>query len=394
MIKFGFITYDLQAFTEDCLYRIQTTNKWATIKAFPVIEHKNQGKSRIDYLPSSQKGRFYGVYGGRKTQEGFASNLNLNAVYRCVLESDVVVLFGLQGLSAIFAVIFAKVLKKPILTVSQTLPVLYETNRRWWVKSLKKFIYSCASMHISQSQATMDVLTLVYRIPQSKIISAQFEAGASLFRNEVAISRPFKGKTLIRIEGVINLLFVGNLHPFKGVGTIIEALHLITDKKKFVCHFAGPQAGKDRDIGTMQYWNDLAVKYSVVECVNFLGQLSFEQLIKAYSESDIVVLPTYRDMFPKVLVEAALFEKPLISTTASGANNSILIHNYNGFVIEPGDSTALASAIQKLSSEELRLVMGKRSKQIVDRLCTINDENEGFARALHAMADSIGLSNN
>ena len=119
IIKFGFITYDLQPFTEDCLYRIKITNKWANIKAFPIIKHENQDKARIDYLPSSQKGKFFGANSGNKTPEGFASNINLNAVYKCVAESDVVVLFGLQGLSAIFATILAKIFNKRILTVAK-----------------------------------------------------------------------------------------------------------------------------------------------------------------------------------------------------------------------------------------------------------------------------------
>lgn len=389
MINFGFITYDLQPFTEDCLYRIQSTNKWAKIKAYPIIEHEDQEKARIDYLPSNQKGKFFGAGRGHRTPEGFATNVNINAVYKCVSESDVVVLFGLQGLSAILATILAKSLRRPILTVSQTLPVFHEKNRRWWVKVLKRLIYNCGSIHVSQSQATMEVLTSVYGIPQSKIVSAQFEAGASLFREKISISKVFDGANIIRVEGVTNFLFVGNLHPFKGVGTIIEALSLISEKRKFVCHFAGPQAAKEGDVGTVTYWSELARKYSVLECVNFLGQLNFDQLIKAYSECDVVILPTYRDMFPKVLVEGALFEKPLISTTASGANNAILIDNYNGFVIDPGDSSALANAMQTLSSHELRRAMGKRSKEIVDRLCTIDGENEGFAKALQRIANSI-----
>jgi glycosyltransferase involved in cell wall biosynthesis len=385
MSKFGFLTYDLQPFTEDCLYRIQSSNEWARIKAYPIIEHRNQEASRVDYMPSRQKGKFFGPSRGRRTPEGFAININIKSVYKCVIESDVVVLFGLQGASAVLAVIFGKILRRPILTVSQTLPVQYEKNRRWWVRGLKNFIYRCGSLHVSQSSATTEVLTAVYNIPQSKIVFAQFEAGASLFREKISNKALYSDTKSIRVETATNFLFVGNLHPFKGVGTIIEALSMIREKGKFICHFAGPQAGKDGEVGTTRYWINIACKYSVLECVNFLGQLNFEQLIKAYSECDVVVLPTYRDMFPKVLVEGALFEKPLISTTANGANNAIIINNINGFVVDPGDPSALATAMQMLSSANLRYTMGKRSRQMVDHLCTIDNENEGFSKALKAM---------
>jgi len=389
MTKFGFLTYDLQPFTEDCLYRIQSSNKWASIKAYPIIEHRNQEASRVDYMPSRQKGKFFGPSRGSRTPEGFAINVNIKSVYKCVIESDVVVLFGLQGASAVLAVVFGKLLRRPILTVSQTLPVQHEKNRRWWVRSLKSFIYRCGSLHVSQSPATTEVLTNIYNIPHSKIVFAQFEAGASLFREKISNKNLYSGAKTMRVESATNFLFVGNLHPFKGIGTIIEALSMIREKRKFICHFAGPHAGKDGEVGTPKYWSNLARKYSVLESVNFLGQLNFEQLIKAYSECDVVILPTYRDMFPKVLVEGALFEKPLISTTANGANNAILINNNNGFVVEPGDPSALATAMQMLSSANLRNTMGKRSRQIVDQLCSIDNENEGFSKALKLMVNII-----
>ena len=91
-------------------------------------------------------------------------------------------------------------------------------------------------------------------------------------------------------------------------------------------------------------------------------------------------------MFPKVLIEGALASKPLITTTANGAVDTIVIDSYNGFIIEPGDIHSLSVVMTKLFDENLRIKMGKKSREIVDEFCNTDKETKGFVDAInHAL---------
>ena len=96
-------------------------------------------------------------------------------------------------------------------------------------------------------------------------------------------------------------------------------------------------------------------------------------------------------MFPKVLVEAALARKPLITTSACGSAGLIVQDGVNGFVIAPGNVAELAEAMTKLFDAGLRAGMGARSKEIVDRVCRMDLEVRGYLEAIARGAEYLGL---
>jgi glycosyltransferase involved in cell wall biosynthesis len=391
IINVGFLIYDLQQFSEDCLYRIQENNPDIALTAYPVVEHANQGSSRIKYKPSSQKGSYFGVDAKGGTPEGFASNINFKAAWACVYESDVIVLFGLQGITALLTVAFSILLFKPVVSVNQTLPVEWELKRRWWIILLKRLIFKKCILNISQSVVSREVLTKIYSIPDSLIVDAPFEAGASLFRRRIDEIPHDSIPIFTRNQNETIFLFSGNLHHFKGVGTIIKALAIIESNINIKCFFAGPEANSNSSIGTVKYWICLARSLGVEHRVTFLGQLNFDQLISAYRSSDVVLLPTQKDCFPKVLVEAAIFSKPLISTSACGATGTILINKINGLVIKPDDPVALADSMMSLLDKDKRAEMGRQSKLIVDRICHVNTENTGYQNAFKLIRQLLDI---
>lgn len=382
-VSFGFLTYDMQPFTEDCLHRVSQAIQPSVLKAFPVMHHAAQAVSRVRYMPSTQTGRYLPVNRAGSTPEGFASNVNLGAAWRCASESDVVVLFGLQGATALLAALFARLRGKPIVSVNQTLPVEWERCRRWWVRAAKDWLLSRCVVHVSQTPATLDVLTEVYGVPLKTIVIAPFEAGAGWFRmlldaaayDECPVPRESSEQFIV--------LFAGNLHPFKGVLLLLDALAQISDRGKLLFVFAGPEESGNAEWGSIDSYLRYADQLGVLPQVRFTGRVTPECLASLYQCCDIVVLPTFRDMFPKVLVEGALAGKPLITTSANGAAGSMVVDGVNGFVIAPGDSVALSDRINRLREPALRIAMGAQSRQIVDQFCDAELETRGFVIALN-----------
>jgi glycosyltransferase involved in cell wall biosynthesis len=87
-----------------------------------------------------------------------------------------------------------------------------------------------------------------------------------------------------------------------------------------------------------------------------------EDMPAVYAAAMLVVLPSYREGLPKVLLEAAACGKAIVATDVPGCRE-IVRDRFNGLLVSPRDSTALATAIEELLSDQaLREAMGPRSR--------------------------------
>lgn len=87
-----------------------------------------------------------------------------------------------------------------------------------------------------------------------------------------------------------------------------------------------------------------------------------------YHLMDMLALPTYREGFPNVVLEAQAAGKPVITTNATGAIDSVE-DGETGIVVPVGDASALAAAFTKLASApELRVSMGVAGRRRVHDL--------------------------
>ena len=68
-------------------------------------------------------------------------------------------------------------------------------------------------------------------------------------------------------------------------------------------------------------------------------------------KADAVVLPSYREGLPKVILEAMAMAKPVITTYTAGCKETV-DENVNGFLVPIRDSDQLANAMQRLLALE------------------------------------------
>jgi lipopolysaccharide/colanic/teichoic acid biosynthesis glycosyltransferase len=86
-----------------------------------------------------------------------------------------------------------------------------------------------------------------------------------------------------------------------------------------------------------------------------------------YHVFDVFALPTYREGFPNVPLEAAAAGKPVIATNATGARDAVL-DGITGFIVSMGDVTALADALERvLGSSELAQKLGEVGRDWVTK---------------------------
>lgn len=89
-----------------------------------------------------------------------------------------------------------------------------------------------------------------------------------------------------------------------------------------------------------------------------------EDMPAVYAAAMLVVLPSYREGLPKVLLEAAACGKAMVATDVPGCRE-IVRDRFNGLLVSPRDSMALANAMEGLlSDQESREIMGQRSRTL------------------------------
>jgi glycosyltransferase involved in cell wall biosynthesis len=390
-LKIGLLTYDLQRNTEDAIFELSRATPYP-VKAFPLYRHVDQNTSRVAYRPAKTLCKPFGVIVKGSTPEGLAANPEWPVGLACARESDIIILKGLLGLGAIWCAFCARVLGRVVISTNQTLPVKWERNRRWWIRLSKRMLLRMCHYHLYQNPAAFQVLTEIYGCAPERLIPAPFEGGAALFRRILSKTKPeSESRASFNSDASVIFLFMGTLLPFKGVPEIIRAATLIPESASFLCVFVGSEAPQAKEDGTVENFMQLARSIGVEHRVRFLGPVEPERLAEIYCAADAVLLPTHKDCFPKVLVEAGLAGKPLVTTSACGSAGVIVQDGVNGFIIEPGDVSQLARAMTQLFDPELRARMGASSKEIVDRVCRMDLEVQGCLEAIARGAEYLGL---
>lgn len=134
------------------------------------------------------------------------------------------------------------------------------------------------------------------------------------------------------------ILTLCNLIPGKGVDVLLKAIFLLK-RKDFVVLIGGEGPQKKTLL-------ELIKKLGIEERVNFLGFVSQDKKTKLFQECDIFVLPSYKETFGVVLIEAMACGKPVIATRCGGPED--FVKPKVGELVPPGDPKSLADTLNKM----------------------------------------------
>lgn len=159
----------------------------------------------------------------------------------------------------------------------------------------------------------------------------------------------------------VRLLFLGRLHPIKGLENLIEALRLVhlgpfRIGKRICLRIAGR--------GRVEYEAELrayASSRGLDGVVEFLGEVEDTAKARLFSESDILVLPSHSENFGLVVCEALAHEVPVIASHRTPWEG--LVAARCGLHVDNAPRE-LASAIQQLASADL-VTMGMLGRKWV-----------------------------
>ncbi len=155
----------------------------------------------------------------------------------------------------------------------------------------------------------------------------------------------------------VEILFVGWIIEAKGVNELLAAAQSIPG-----AHWTlvGPQSDEFQD-------RIRPVLADLGERVDLVPAMPRAEVIDLYRRSDVFVLPSWREGFPNVVLEAMASGLPVVATTVGAIPNAVT-DGVEGFLVMPKDVGGLTSAVLRLvESRTLRLEMGARARHRVER---------------------------
>lgn len=171
-------------------------------------------------------------------------------------------------------------------------------------------------------------------------------------------------------------LFMGSIDRRKGICDILECLTNCDEKFEF--HICGSYCDEEIKRKVKNYIKQ--IKSPVIEH----GYITGEQKRKVLLNSDVLVLPTYAEGLPMVIIEALHAGCAIISTSVGAIPE--IIGKKNGFIIEPGNREQLLAAIKVLienpsllatmKEENLRISKQFTLKKFISSMSTICRELE------------------
>ena len=159
---------------------------------------------------------------------------------------------------------------------------------------------------------------------------------------------------LPKLTGKIRFLFVGQVIARKGIEYLLESFSLIPSE--FV---------ELEIVGDYNEKSPIYLKYKNYKNITFRGQVTSDKMKKIYQDADVFVFPSLAEGMALVGLEAMSCGLPIISTYNSGLDH-LIINEYNGFIIPPGDTEKIKEKIEWFIINKDKIhEMGRNSQKIV-----------------------------
>lgn len=154
------------------------------------------------------------------------------------------------------------------------------------------------------------------------------------------------------------LVCVGRLCEQKGQLILLEAAKVLKERGvPFELVLAGD--------GEMRpEVEQMAIRYNLQKELRITGWISSQQVRAELQAARAMVLPSFAEGLPVVIMEAMALERPVVTTTVAGIPE-LVRHGLDGWLVAPGDVEAQVEALSDaLQSDVSRLrEMGRRGRQ-------------------------------
>lgn len=255
------------------------------------------------------------------------------------------------------AVLAARLTRTPVLCH------IHDMTRAWFLPRYVRYLNRSQRI-IADSNATAEHCIQAGMDPRKLSVIYECVETEKYFK----VGKPERHKVRLELgigEDKLAIGLVGHVLRYKGHEEFVRAAAVVAaqcPEAKFII------VGDDRmsdEPNFMPYLKTLAHELGISDRLLFIGFRSDVPDIMA--AMDLVVVPSWKEPFGRVVVEALATSRPVVGTNVGGIPE-IVQHENTGLLVPPRDVEQLAGAITRLARDaELRALMGCRGPESVKK---------------------------
>ena len=182
----------------------------------------------------------------------------------------------------------------------------------------------------------------------------------------------------VKINKNPNLIYVGRIVNWKRIHLAIESINWLI-KNSFpesTLKIIGPVSDK-------KYYKELKKlikKNSLEKNIFFIGEKKHSELINFYNKADLLLLPSYKETFGMVMIEAMACGTPVAAIISPGGPADTITHNINGILCRLEDYSLSIESFFK--DEKLKRKIIKNAVKTVSQKYSIKNTYDVLKKSI------------
>jgi glycosyltransferase involved in cell wall biosynthesis len=233
----------------------------------------------------------------------FRPDISLGLLWRLpsmINRADVVHLNGVYSFTTIPTLALCRLLRKPL--VWSTMGAL----QRWQGTTRKKAKRVWERVCDSMCDSNRVLMHVTSEEEKTESLEKILNAGAFVLRNGIDIANLDQETPKERGE-TLRLLYLGRLHPIKGIENLLKALTLVTTKVRLDVCGAG-------EANYEAHLHGLVDELQLTASVQFHGRIDGEDKDAQFRRVDLCIAPSFKEAFCTVLLESMARGVPVIAS--------------------------------------------------------------------------------
>jgi glycosyltransferase involved in cell wall biosynthesis len=268
---------------------------------------------------------------------------------RMIRWADVVHLMAVYSPPTIPTLFLCRLLGKPVMWSTRGALQSWRESTR---KNLKSVWEKTCDLFCSPDRVILHVTSEQERVESIEKIK---HASAVVISNGIEAPPP-NGNQRPRNDDRLRLLYLGRLHPIKGIENLLQALATVTNGVKLsVCG--------EGEADYQAQLQSLAAELNLTRRVTFHGRVDGEAKEQQFAEADLCVVPSFTENFCNVVAESLARGVPVV---ASKGTPWARVTEVDCGLWVNNDAATLAGAIRRAQAMPLR-EMGERGRQWMQR---------------------------
>ena len=267
---------------------------------------------------------------------------------------DYILVNAVGSVFDVSAFLASRLTKKPLITVTHG---VYPSRVRW--RAALDLVLRRASWNVCvSSYSARWVVSCGVDAGKISVIPNGVDLGEiDSWRARVGSSRRVNVEAA---EGGRVVLTVARLSPSKGVRTVIRAL------PRIIAEVPGTRYVIVGDGEDREHLMQLAAESPVADAITFRGALTGDDKFDCYSRCDVFALPSEREGFGIVFLEANAFGKPVVGGRIGGVPDAV-VHGETGLLVDPrSDSEVAEATIRLLTNPDEARRLGDNGRRRVE----------------------------